>query len=74
MKNDNFTKRFASRLKSTREQWAMMTQSELAEKSGISAMHISHFECGRRLPSLQNYAALVRALETNAAYLIGLGK
>lgn len=61
---------FAKRLKETREVWAGMTQKELAKKSGMSAMHISHFECGRRLPSLANFAALVKALKTNANYLL----
>ena len=67
-----FRRRLAGRLKETREFFAEMTQAELASKSGLSAMHISHFECGRRLPSLENFAALVRALDTNAEYMLGL--
>lgn len=67
-----FAKRFAKRLKETRVEFAEMTQEELSKRSGLSAMHISHFECGRRLPSLENYARLVRALNTNAEHMIGL--
>lgn len=73
MKPDTFTKRFAKRLKECREDYAQMTQAELAAAAGISAQWVSHFECGRRLPSLKIYAALVRALETNAENMIGLG-
>lgn len=69
---DAFTHRFAKRLKETRENFARMTQEELSKASGINVMQISHFECGRRLPSLKNYAALVKALHTNAEQMIGL--
>lgn len=69
-----FTKRFAKRLREIRVHYSEMTQEELAMASGLSVMQISHYETGRRLPSLQNYAALVKALDANAAYMIGLSK
>lgn len=65
---------FGERLRDSRVNWAELTQKQLAEKSGLTAMHISHFECGRRLPCLRNYIALVRALKTNADYMLGLDK
>lgn len=71
-RTDAFTKRFAKRLRDTRVNFAGLTQEELARKCGLTAFHISHFECGRRLPSLKNYAALVKALNTNAEQMIGL--
>jgi transcriptional regulator with XRE-family HTH domain len=49
-----------------------MTQSELAQKAGMTAMHVSHFECGRRLPSLENFAALMRVLGGHSEYLLEL--
>lgn len=69
---NKFTKRFSERLKDTRVNFARMTQQELSDKSGVNVMQISHFECGRRLPNLENYAALVKALDTNAEQMIGL--
>lgn len=42
---------------------ADLTQAELAEKCGIPAAAISHFECeGRRIPSLVNLCRLCNAL------------
>ena len=63
--------RFGQRLREVREQ-EQMTQSELAQKAGMTAMHVSHFECGRRLPSLENFAALMRVLGDHSEYLLGL--
>lgn len=39
-----------------------MTQVQLADKAKISPSWISHFENGRRMPSLQIYAQLIQAL------------
>ncbi len=47
-----------------------MTQEALSKKSGINHMHISHIECGRRLPNLQNFKRLVQALGTTADNLL----
>jgi len=49
-----------------------MTQAELAQKAGMTAMHVSHFECGRRLPNLENFAAMMRALGDHSEYLLEL--
>ena len=39
-----------------------MTQKELAKKTGLTHEWISHYENGRRLPSLQNLIKLADAL------------
>lgn len=49
-----------------------ITQQQLAELSGISAMHISHFECGRRTPHVANLIALSKALGVTTDWLLGL--
>lgn len=52
---------FGRLLKEIREQEGM-TQEELARATGLTAMHISHFECGRRLPCLRSFRELMFAL------------
>lgn len=71
MKHNGRMKKFGSRLKEMRE-LAGMTQADLAEDSGLSPMAISHFERGRRLPSLKNFAAIMNSLGDCAAYLLGV--
>lgn len=44
-----------------------LSQKELADKCLLSQAWISHFECGRRLPSLPNFVAICRALNLNPA-------
>lgn len=51
---------------------AKYTQEELGMASGISSTHISHFEAGRRLPSLDNFKDLVIALNVPPQELLGL--
>jgi len=62
---------FGKLLREIREQEGM-TQEELANAAGLTAMHISHFECGRRLPSLRNFAALMRVLGDYSESLLHL--
>lgn len=62
------------RLKEAREscEW---TQPELARKSGVSTMTISHFECNRREPRIANLVRLADALGVTTDWLIlGLRK
>jgi len=61
---------FAQRLRAARE-LRKMSQSELAEKSGLLPSAVSHFETGRRLPSLTNLKALSDGLNVTTDYLIG---
>lgn len=67
-----FRERFAIRLRDTRENFAHMTQEELEKRAKLSPTYVSQCENGRRLPSLENYAAIVKALGTNAEHMIGL--
>ena len=48
-----------------------MSQTELADKTGLKPSAISHFETGRRLPSFENLKVLCDALDISADYLLG---
>lgn len=49
-----------------------LTQKQLGELARLSDMAVCHFECGRRLPSAKNLAALAVALRVSADWLLGL--
>ena len=51
---------------------AEMSQTDLAEKAGLSPSWISHFEAGRRLPSLEVFRKICIALGVTADSLLGL--
>jgi transcriptional regulator with XRE-family HTH domain len=57
----NINKVFSTNLSRVRNnlKW---TQSDLAKRAGISQDWVSHFECGRRLPSLPVLLKLSNAL------------
>ena len=61
---------FAERLRAARE-LRKMSQSELADESGLLPSAISHFETGRRSPSFANLKVLSDALKVTTDYLIG---
>lgn len=61
---------FAERLRTARE-YRKLSQSELAEKTGLLPSAISHFETGRRSPSFANLKVLSDALKVTTDYLIG---
>lgn len=42
---------------------AKMTQSELAERVGISDKHLSKIETGKNLPSLNNFLKMAEVME-----------
>lgn len=46
------------------------SQQELAERSNLSESTIRDFEKGRRVPSVNNLAAIARALETAGVQFI----
>lgn len=72
MENDN-RKLFAERLRHARETLRGLTQSQLAEKTGLPATSISHFENpeGTRKPSFDNLRRLANALDVTTDYLLG---
>lgn len=61
---------FGDRLRAIRER-KKMTQSDLAEKCGLTASWISHFESGRRSPGIENLIRLSFGLECGMDYLCG---
>jgi len=61
---------FPDRLREARER-RKLTQGELAEKSGLQASAISHFETGTRKPSFDNLRRLADALDVTTDYLLG---
>lgn len=48
-----------------------MTQDALAKKTGLTPEWISHFETGRRKPSLNNLVKLADALQITLDELVG---
>ncbi len=64
------TRAFRDRLRSARAN-KQLSQSDLAVRSGLQPSAISHFETGRRLPSLNNLIRLADALSVSADYLCG---
>ena len=61
---------FARRLREVREQRGL-SQSDVAERTGLLQAAVSHFETGRRTPSLENLIRLVDALNVSADVLLG---
>lgn len=61
---------FADRLRSARElrKWS---QQDLAQRTGLQATAISHFETGNRSPSFENLRKLAEALNVTTDYLLG---
>lgn len=63
------TRKFAKNLYVWRTQ-RRMSQEVLAKACGLRNTHISHFECGRRSPSLKNFAKLCNALNIDPQNLL----
>ena len=61
---------FANRLKEARKA-KDLTQEAVGKLSGIPTAAISHFEVGRRAPSLENLHRLADALGVSVDYLLG---
>lgn len=61
---------FGERLRRIREE-RKLNQSELAERTGFQPSAISHFESGRRAPSLENLTKLADALSIATDFLLG---
>jgi transcriptional regulator with XRE-family HTH domain len=61
---------FQERLRTARR-LRKLEQAELAEKAGLPAASISHFEKGNRKPSFDNLRRLARALDVTTDFLLG---
>lgn len=62
--------KFPDRLRAARE-LRKLSQSDLADKTGLQPSAVSHFETGRRAPSFDNLKALGEALQVTTDYLLG---
>ncbi len=61
---------FPERLRIARET-RELSQAGLAEKAGLQASAISHFETGTRRPSFANLRRIADALQVSTDYLLG---
>lgn len=61
---------FPERLRAARD-LRELKQGELAQKAGLQASWISHFETGTRKPSFDNLLRLADALQVTTDYLLG---
>lgn len=61
---------FRRRLLEAREK-SGLTQAQLAERAGMTAAAVSHFETGSRRPSFENLLRLAEALRVSTDYLLG---
>lgn len=64
------SKKFPDILRKVRES-KNLSQTELAEKTGLQPSAISHFEKDRRSPSFDNLKRLADALSVSIDYLLG---
>lgn len=61
----------SSRLRAIRKERGL-TQKDLAKKAGLRQATLSHIERGFAAPRADKLAALCRALDVSADYLLGL--
>lgn len=62
---------FYRRLRQARKDVGM-TQTELGKKTGLGAAAISHFECGRRFPCIENFRLLCYHMGVSADHILDL--
>lgn len=63
------TNKVGKRIQETRQRRGM-TQSELAQKLGMTPKYISNLECGGKTPTLETFVAIANALEIDANTLL----
>jgi transcriptional regulator with XRE-family HTH domain len=63
------TKTFAGKMKSIRLHRGF-TQEQLAKEIGVPASAISHWETGRRTPSLDNFAKICEELSVSPGWML----
>ena len=62
--------KFGLRIKKARK-WAELSQADVAKAANLEPAHVSHFECGRRKPSMRNLIKLADALGVSTDWLLG---
>ena len=62
---------FATRLREARELRGM-TQTEVAQRAGLPAGSVNHFEHGRRVPSMANLVKVAVAVGVSADWLLSI--
>lgn len=62
---------FGKRLRKAREERGL-DQSQLARHVGLKPSAISHFECARRMPTIETMMCIAEALKVSPARLLGL--
>jgi transcriptional regulator with XRE-family HTH domain len=62
---------FSERLKNARLERSI-SQATFAQKAGLQATAINHFETGRREPTIKNLKLLAIALGVSSDYLLGI--
>ena len=71
MKDEDFAKIFAERLKELRKEQGL-TGEQLAKAIGVSKMAISFWERGERIPNMLALVALANFFGVTVDYLCGL--
>jgi len=61
---------FSQRLRHARE-LRKLSQSDIAQRTGLQPSAVSHFETSRRAPSFDNLKRLADALDVTTDYLLG---
>lgn len=62
-------KAIGERLRAFREEHGL-SQADVAERTGISREQISRYEAGKTLPTLENFAILVRFMDAGAHWML----
>ena len=69
-KSTNPSEFFSARLRAARKK-RKLSQGDLANRAGLQASAISHFETATRKPSFDNLRRLADALDVTTDYLLG---
>jgi transcriptional regulator with XRE-family HTH domain len=64
------SEKFPELLRRARED-KRLSQTDLAERTGLQPSAVSHFETGKRAPSFENLKRLADALAVSVDYLLG---
>jgi len=66
---DHIAASFGARLRAFREEHGL-SQNDVAERTGISREQINRYETGTAMPTLKNFAILVRFMDADAHQML----